>query len=167
MENEGGSTDIVRMLGAVRTSDRLDEQHQQWRAEHLSIPGTGHIHFVALPSEDSISDQLARRVAHDPGDARLHVARVNHHVLSEDAEQVYAALVDVFYAFGASGKGLRERLLNGARRLIGPARVALLEPYLATGLTLRTPLPLCTGSMLSHGVTGDTDLVRPIAGAQP
>lgn len=165
METEGGSRDIVRCFGATRTIDRMEEQRQQWREEHLAIPGTGHIHFVALPSEDSIGDQLARRVAQDPSDARLHVARVNHHVIAEDADQTYAALVDVFFAFGESGQGLRERLLNGARRVIGPQRTALLEPFLATGMRPSTSLPLCPGSMLSCGVTGETDIVRPSAGA--
>ena len=166
MEIEGGSRDIVRCFGATRTVDRVEEQRQQWREEHLAIPGTGHIHFVALPTEDPLSDQLARRVAHDPSDARLHVARVNHHVIAEDAEQAYAALVDVFFAFGESGQGLRERLLNGARRVIGPHRAALLEPYVAHGMRPSTSLPLCPGSMLSQGVTGDTDIVRLSPGAE-
>ncbi|HNJ97176.1 MAG TPA: hypothetical protein PLV13_03565 [Ilumatobacteraceae bacterium] len=165
METEGGSRDIVRCFGAVRTIDRAEEQRQQWRSEHLAIPGTGHIHFVALPSEDPLSDQLARRVAQDPSDARLHVARVNHHVIAEDAEQTYAALVDVFFAFGESGRGLRERLLNGARRVIGPHRAALLDPFVATGMLPSTSLPLCPGSMLSNGVTGETDIVRLSSGA--
>ncbi len=166
METEGGSRDIVRCFGATRPVDLAEEQRQQWRAEYLAIPGTGHIHFTALPSEDSVADQLARRVAQDPTDARLHVARVNHHVIAEDGDQIYAALVDAFFAFGASGKGLRERLLNGARRQIGAQRAALLEPFVATGLGVRTSLPLCAGSMLSNGVTGETDIVRPTAGAR-
>ncbi len=164
MENEGGSRDIVRCFGATRPVDLVDEQRQQWRAEHLAIPGTGHIHFNALPSEDTLADQLARRVAQDPSDARLHVARVNHHVLADDAEQLFAALVDVFFAFGPTGTGLRERLLNGARRQIGPQRAAQLEPYLATGLSPRTAIHGCRGSMLSQGVTGETEIVRPTSG---
>ena len=62
METEGGSRDIVRCFGATRPVDLAEEQRQQWRAEYLAIPGTGHIHFTALPSEDSVADQLARRV---------------------------------------------------------------------------------------------------------
>ncbi len=41
METEGGSRDIVRCFGATRTIDRMEEQRQQWREEHLAIPGTG------------------------------------------------------------------------------------------------------------------------------
>ena len=165
METEGGSRDIVRCFGATSSVDLADEQRQQWRAEHLAIPGTGHLHFHALPSDDSLGEQLARRVAQDPTDARLHVARVNHHVLADDAEQLFAALVDVFFAFGPTGKGLRERLLNGARRQLGPQRTAQLEPYLATGMSPRTVVHWCNGSMLSSGVTGETDIVRPTSGA--
>lgn len=166
MESASGSRDIVRRAGMASTAERVDEQREQWRAEHLAIPGTGHIHFDALPSDDDISDQLARRVAQDPADARLHVARVNHHVLDDNPDRLYAAVVDVFFAFGPTGKGLRERLLNGARRQIGPQRAALLEPYLESGLTARSSLPLCPGSMLSNGITGETEIVRPTAGVR-
>ena len=166
METSSGTRDIVRQLGVARTSERVDEQRELWRAEHLAIPGTGHIHFDALPSEDDVSDQLARRVAQDPTDARLHVARVNHHVLRDEPDGIYAALVDAFFAFGASGAGLRGRLLGGAKRQIGAERAAILEPYLETGLSARSSLPLCPGSMLSNGVTGDTDIVRPTAGVR-
>ena len=160
MDTDGASRDIVRCFGATRAVDLVDDQRQQWRAEHLAIPGTGHIQFHALPSEDTLEDQLARRVAQDPTDARLHVSRVNHHVLADNGDELFAALVDAFFAFGESGKGLRERLLNGARRQIGAQRAAELEPYVATGLSPRTPLRQCAGSMLSNGVTGDTDIVR-------
>ena len=66
----------------------------------------------------------------------------------------------VFFAFGASGVGLRTRLLGGCRRQIGPDRVALLTPFVATGLTPSSSIPHCPGSMLSQGVTGITDIVR-------
>ena len=67
---------------------------------------------------DSVAGQLARRVAGDPTDARLHVARVNHHIVEDEPDGIFAALVDVFFAFGDSGAGLRARLLDGARRQI-------------------------------------------------
>ena len=77
-----GSRDIVRRAGARPASTAAaSERRELWRAEHLSVPGTGHIHFTALPSDDDLAAQLARRVAADPSDARLHVARVNHHVV--------------------------------------------------------------------------------------
>jgi len=166
MDTSSGTRDIVRQLGVATTSERADEQRELWRAEHLAIPGTGHIHFDALPSEDDVSDQLARRVAQDPTDARLHVARVNHHVLRDEPDGIYAALVDAFFAFGTSGSGLRSRLLGGARRQIGPQRAAILEPFVDTGLTARSSLPLCPGSMLSNGITGETEIVRPTAGVR-
>jgi len=162
MGNEAGSRDIVRRAGApAMVADTSSGQREQWRAEHLAIPGTGHIHFTALPSEDDVADQLARRVAGDPTDARLHVARVNHHVLALDADRVFAAVVDAFFAFGPTGAGLRARLLNGVRRLIGAERAAFLDAAVANGLTAKSSLPWCPGSMLSNGVTGVTDIVRP------
>lgn len=132
----------------------------QWRSEFLAVPGTGHLRVAMLPSDDSPATQLARRVAADPTDARLHVARVNHHVLADDANQVYAALVDAFLAFGTAGVGLRRRLLEGARRLVGVQRAAFLDKHVATGLSPSTPFPYCPGSVLSCGATGSTDLVR-------
>ncbi|MEI7546665.1 MAG: hypothetical protein WCK21_01200 [Actinomycetota bacterium] len=165
MDSAGGTRDLVRRSGAAHTTERVAEQREQWRAEHLAIPGTSHLQFAALPSEDDVADQLARRVAQDPSDARLHVARVNHHVVHDEPDRVYAALVDAFFAFGPTGAGLRSRLLNGARRQIGPARAALLDPYVDTGLSPRSSLPLCPGSMLSNGITGETEIVRPTAGA--
>lgn len=164
MDSSSGTRDIVRRLGVVNAIDRVDEQREMWRAEHLAIPGTGHIQFNALPSEDDLSDQLARRVAQDPTDARLHVARVNHHLLRDEPDGIYAALVDVFFAFGPTGTGLRTRLLSGARRQIGAERAAVLDPYVATGFSARSSLPFCPGSMLSNGATGATEIVRPMAG---
>jgi hypothetical protein len=156
-----GSRDIVRRVGAtISANDHTAEQRDLWRTEHLSVPGTGHIHFTALPSDDDLAGQLARRVAGDPTDARLHVARVNHHVVENEPDGIFAALVDAFFAFGASGVGLRARLLDGCRRQIGPDRAAQLAPAVATGLTPSSSLPFCPGSMLGRGVTGITDIVR-------
>jgi len=162
MAEGAGSHDIVRRVGVAATAvDTAGAMREQWRAEHLAIPGTGHIHFTALPSEDDVADQLARRVAGDPTDARLHVARVNHHVLANDPDRIFAALVDAFFAFGPTASGLRGRLLNGVRRQIGAERAAFLDGAVAKGLTARSSLPWCPGSMLSNGVTGVTEIVRP------
>ncbi len=163
MDVTAGTRDIVRRtdLSAVAAAAAAaDASMAQWRAEHLAVPGTGRIHIDLLPSEDDVTHQLARRVAQDPTDARLHVARVNHHVLILDSDGAYAALVDLYLAFGPSAAGLRTRLLDGARQLIGPERTAALEVHRATGLAVKDPMPVCTGSMLSAGVTGETDIVR-------
>ncbi|MDO8391366.1 MAG: hypothetical protein Q7V57_12855 [Actinomycetota bacterium] len=166
MDSSSGTRDIVRQVGVTNATDRIDEQRELWRAEHLAIPGTGHIQFNALPSDDDVSAQMARRVAQDPTDARLHVARVNHHLLRDEPNGLYAALVDVFFAFGPTGAGLRSRLLGGARRQIGAERAALLDPYVDTGLTARSSLPFCPGSMLSNGITGETAIVSLTAGVR-
>lgn len=161
--NTNGSRDIVRRSGvSLLSDDRAAQQREQWRAEHLAVPGTGHIHIEALPSEDDVAVQLARRVMGDPTDARLHVARVNHHFLAEDPDQVFAALVDAFYAFGPDANGLRARLLNGVRRQIGSDRAQRLDAAVRTGLR-PSDAAWCPGSMLSSGVTGSTDIVRQIA----
>ncbi|MDO8363194.1 MAG: hypothetical protein Q7V88_09885 [Actinomycetota bacterium] len=162
MTTATGTRDIVRRLGtAARAAEVSTEQREQWRAEHLAVPGTSHIHFDPLPSDDDVADQLARRVAQDPTDARLHVARVNHHVVRDEPDRLFAALVDAFFAFGDTGVGLRTRLLNGARRQIGQERAALLEPAVTHGLKPSSSLPVVPGSMLSRGVTGVTNIVRP------
>lgn len=161
MEAGKGSRDIVWPVGAPRRPQGAgDTTLQRWREEHLSVPGTGHLRVAGLPSDDDTANQLARRVAGDPGDARLHVARVNHHVLAEEGDAVYAALIDAFLAFGTSGAGLRQRLLEGGRRLIGAPRAAFLDRHVEHGLRPSSAFPHCPGSMLSQGVTGSTDLVR-------
>ena len=166
MKSGDGSRDIVNNSAVPRRSSGKDEAAlADWRAEHLAVPGTGHLRVAVITGDDSLSTQLARRVAADPGDARLHVARVNHHVLAEDGDEVFAALVDAFLAFGASGTGLRQRLLEGGRRLIGPQRSGLLDRCVNSGLQPKTPFPHCRGSVLSRGVTGSTDLVRVAGGA--
>jgi hypothetical protein len=158
--NTNGSRDIVRRSGvSLRSDDRAAEQREQWRAEHLAVPGTGHIHVEMLPSDDDLAVQLARRVMGDPTDARLHVARVNHHFLADQPDEVFAALVDAFYAFGPGAGGLRGRLLNGVRRQIGAERARQLDAAVADGLRPSSPA-WCPGSMLSCGVTGSTDIVR-------
>jgi len=166
MEEATGTRDIVRRTVATAApvvNAVGSAALQQWREEHLAVPGTSHIRFEALPSDDDLANQMARRVASDPGDARVHVARVNHHVLERDANAAYAALVDLFLAFEQGGAGLRARLLDGGRQLIGTQRAGALDAAVATGLSPKTPVPPCPGSMLSRGVTGNTDIVRRVA----
>jgi hypothetical protein len=162
MDENTGTRDIVRRLGGAAPAATAvgNAALQQWREEHLVVPGTSRIRFEALPSDDSVADQMARRVAGDPGDARLHVARVNHHVVQRDADAVYAALVDLFLAFEEGGAGLRARLLDGGRQLIGSQRAGALDAAVRTGLSPKTAVPPCPGSVLSRGVTGNTDIVR-------
>jgi hypothetical protein len=158
-----GRREIVRRIGAAAApavTAAGEDALQAWRAEHLAVPGTAHIHFQLLPSDDDLAHQMARRVAQDPDDARVHVARINHHVLHRDPDGTYGALVDLYLAFGPSAAGLRSRLLNGARQLVGQPRAAVLDRATTTGLAPRTPLPPCPQSMLGTGVTGSTDLVR-------
>ena len=167
MEEATGTRDIVRRPGggAPTAGSVGNEALRQWREEHLAVPGTSRIHFMASPSDDEIGDQMSRRVAHAPTDARVHVARVNHHVLERDSDAVYAALVDLFLAFGEGGHGLRARLLDGGRQLIGAQRAGALDAAVATGLSPKVAVPQCSGSVLSRGVTGNTDIVRLVSSA--
>lgn len=162
MHDTAGRRDLVRRLGATApaVASAGDASLRAWREEHLAVPGTGRVRFVALPSGDDVAHQMARRVAGDPADARLHVARVNHHLLHREADELYGALVDLFLAFGPAGAGLRARLLDGARQLIGHPRAAMLDRAVANGLTPATPMPPSRHSMLSAGVTGSTEIVR-------
>jgi hypothetical protein len=163
MDTQPGRRDLMRRVGgpaAPAATAASDVTMRAWRAEHLAVPGTGRVRFVPLPSTDDIAHQMARRVAQDPDDARLHVARLNHHLLARDADGAYGALLDLYLAFGSTGGGLRSRLLNGARQLIGPQRAAALDRATASGLAASAPMPASPASMLSRGVTGSTEIVR-------
>ena len=39
MDTASGSRDIVRQVGTARTVERVDEQRELWRAEHLGVQG--------------------------------------------------------------------------------------------------------------------------------
>jgi hypothetical protein len=163
LDTTRGRREIVRRIGAAAApavTAAGEDALQAWRTEHLAVPGTAHIHFQSLPSDDDVAHQMARRVAQDPDDARVHVARINHHVVHRDADGAYGALVDLYLSFGPSAAGLRARLLNGARQLVGQSRAAVLDRATATGLTPRTPIPPCPQSKLGTRVTGNTDVVR-------
>lgn len=126
------------------------------------VPGTTLFRFDVKPGTDDVATHLTRRVAADPTDARVHVSRVNHHIARKEADLAFGALVDAFYALGARAGGLRARLLAGARDLIGPARAALLEAAVDTGLSPSSRMASCPGSILCRGITGATDIVAAV-----
>jgi hypothetical protein len=105
---------------------------------------------------------LCHCVARDPSDLRSHVRRILLHLEDSQAIDLYAALVDLFIALGHRGFELRRRMLNMSRSLLKPHQHDVLSEALVTGLD-PISVPTVPGSVLSRGIVGSLDMVKPIA----
>lgn len=160
------TTTVVTRVDAV---DGPDEPGALGRRieEAARIPGTARLRTERQNSDDTVADALARRVARDPGDTRVHVERVNLALADGDAEAAYGALVDLFIALGPRGRGVRERLAGGVRFLVGEERYQAVVAHLDDGLAANDPLPPAASSVLSTGVCGQREVVTPVEGRPP
>lgn len=155
---------VVRRIGASATEEptvigrRIEEAAR--------IPGTARLRTERDLSDDGDADALARRVAKQPADTRVHVERVNRALADRDADAAYGALVDLFIALGDRGRGVRERMAGGVRFLIGEERYGALCRHLDDGLKPTDPLPPAINSVLSRGVCG-TSRVVSVVGTRP
>ena len=154
-------TITTTVVSRVGTQDGSDEPGALGRRieEAARIPGT-----ARLRADDSAADALARRVARDPQDARVHVERINMALADDDADAAYGALVDLFIGLGQRGRGVRERLAGGVRFLIGEERYQAVVAHLDDGLAANDPLPPAASSVLSTGVCGRREVVTELGG---
>jgi hypothetical protein len=101
---------------------------------------------------------LARRVAARPKDLRCHTRRVLLSHSLGDAEEAFAALVDLSIATGAKGEALKRRLVRICAPLLTPAQRRLLEEDGIAGLPAATSAAPAR-SMLTSGASGGKVLV--------
>ncbi len=150
-----------RLVRATERDSGIDPRWERFSRRARGIGGTGAVEIEADLSEGTAAEIYARRVRNNPEDARLHVQRLNHHVERGEAEEAYGAVVDLFIALGDSANGLRGRMLDGVRVLIGAERTAVLADKLTTGLDRNDAIPYAAWSVLTAGVTG-TPVVRAL-----
>ncbi len=148
----------------VRASEPKTSEESPWERfsrRSRGIVGIGGIEIDRDLSEGTMAEVYARRVLNNPHDARSHVQRLNHHAEEGEAAEAYGAAVDLFIALGATAAGLRGRMLEGVRVLIGTERTAALADKLTSGLDRNDPVPYAAWSVLTTGVTG-TPVVRSL-----
>lgn len=108
--------------------------------------------------DEAMQIYLARRIAARPGDLRSHTRRV---LLSHglgDAEEAFAALVDLSIATGAKAEALKRRLVLICAPLLTPAQRRFLEEDGVAGLPAATRAA-SSRSMLTSGAFGEKILV--------
>lgn len=108
--------------------------------------------------DDAMKHYLARRIAARPGDLRSHTRRVLLSHSLGDAEEVFAALVDLSIATGAKGEVLKQRLAQICAPLLTPAQQRFLKEHCASGLAATTSAA-SSRSMLTSGAGGGKILV--------
>jgi len=157
------TTTVVSRVGTVDGSDEAGALGRRIE-EAARIPGTARLRTERQNSDDSEADALARRVARDPADTRVHVERINMALADGDADVAYGALVDLFIALGSRGSGVRQRMAGGVRFLIGEERYQAVVAHLDEGLAANDPLPPAASSVLSTGVCGRREVVTELGG---
>lgn len=116
---------------------------------------------------DVVGGFLARAIARDPTNLRMHVQRVTLWTASHRREETFGALVDLFVALGERGNALRTRLLASAPADLDPGQRSFLEGRLATGLSAVDRHPPAPASILTRAVTGALDTVARIGDTEP
>lgn len=96
----------------------------------------GKAHELRPSDEDrEVLTHLARRVASCPADLLSHTRRILLADACGDAEEAFAALVDLLIATGGSGRALKEGLLSRSAPLLSPLQQRFLSKHCRTGLT--------------------------------
>lgn len=102
---------------------------------------------------------LCSAVARDPLDLEAHARRVLLASQSDLPGRAFTALIDLFLALGARGRGLRESLLELAAPALAPDDRAFFEQHLEPGLSAGTGLPIGTHAVLDSGLMGTTGMI--------
>lgn len=118
----------------------------------------GHTELCPRDGDEAMQIYLSRRVAARPRDLRCHTRRVLLSHSLGDAEEAFAALVDLSIATGAKGESLKRRLLRICAPLLTPAQRRFLEEDGIAGLHAATNAA-SSRTMLTSGATGEKILV--------
>jgi hypothetical protein len=116
--------------------------------------------FPIVGWSNIFSQHLAKRVRRNPRDLRAHVQRILFFIFENDANSLYAALIDFYLILGNRGLHIRKNLLNKAQPLLDQEKVNFLTKHIDSGLDANVPLPPNTFSCLSRGHSGTTYIVK-------
>jgi len=126
----------------------------------------GHLRALKLPrplANPRVGAYLAHQVARKPGDLTRHAQRIALHQTQGEADQLYAALVDLFIALGHKGFDLKRRLLAQATPGLPAEKAGLLTTHLQTGLPRHHGLGDVPGSVLGQAIRGSLEFTRRVA----
>ncbi len=126
---------------------------------------TGQSLFVGrtLPIPRLGIDPTAELV-HDRSDLARHRGRL---AAADTAGEVYGALVDLFIATGPDQREVRRQLLDQHGHVVEPHQRDVLVEALDTGLDPGSPIPVCSESLFTAGVTSPRRLVLGTPVAEP
>lgn len=113
------------------------------------------------------ADFLAHLIAREPANLRAHVQRIGISLERRSGGDLYAALLDLFFALGPRGTPLRRRMLRAADQVLAPHHAAFLYVSLMGGLSATAPHPAARGSVLTRSVTGSLTAVSRREGPAP
>jgi hypothetical protein len=99
----------------------------------------GNFHGIRPAGNDAeIPVYLARCILAGPNDLLVHTHRILLACARNNADEVFAALVDLFIATGGRKRALKKRLLNECAPLLSPQQHQFLDKHRRTGLTAAT-----------------------------
>jgi hypothetical protein len=116
--------------------------------------------FPVVGWSSILSRHLSKRVRRNPRDLRAHVQRILLYISENDADSIYAALIDFFLILGNRGLNIRKNLLNKALPILDQEKIKFLLTHIDSGLDTSVPLPPNTFSSLSRGHSGTTYIVK-------
>lgn len=114
-----------------------------------------------LPGERYF-DYLSQMVRRRPQELSLHIRRINAAQALQDQDRVAAAMLDMFIVLGAGGRDLKIRMLRHAAPAMHPGHVQVMRSILEGDSSAQAPGCHMHGSVLSYGLTGQTDLLTRI-----
>lgn len=115
------------------------------------------------PPEGVDTDQWAIHLTHisarEPGNLLNHVRRIYLHLVLNQSEPLYGAMLDLYLVLGHKGRRLRQNLHHKTRELLSQERLDLFSTHFEAGLQPHQPLPASQHSVLGNFFTGNMRLV--------
>jgi len=119
--------------------------------------------WINTPPSDNI-EKIARYLCHQvakmPLDLTSHAQRIALYRHQDDAENTYAALLDLFLVLGDKGQPLRQRLLQQTASVITAENYNFLSSTLPAALVITHNTPLSHLSVLSLERTREKEIIQ-------
>ncbi|MEJ2619251.1 MAG: hypothetical protein P8163_03110 [Candidatus Thiodiazotropha sp.] len=96
------------------------------------------------------SNHLAYRSAREPENLLNHVRRIYLHLETNQTEELYGAMLDLFLVLGDRGSALRKRLLKKAKSRLPSDTFEMFANNLKEGLRKNQPYPTSPYSVLGN-----------------
>lgn len=141
--------------------------HPDWLGAMADEPAFGLESYTPIRistrwSPDSAGSFLARAIAREPANLRMHVQRIALWSHTGRHDETFGAIVDLFHVLGSRGTELRTRVRDAAAPNLALEQRAYLDRCLSGSTDVLATHPNACASVLSRGITGSLDGVHRV-----